>query len=744
MITLERVAQFVYPPKIAGETEELRLNRAILLVMALATCLGGLVWGSVYLLLGVPEASMYPYGYVVLSFLNLVIYLRTRSYNALLIGQLALILSVPTALQWAIGGFSASGAVMLWSFLSPVVALVVSRSLREARIWFMLFAALVVLSGLTERILSAEDLSMPPSGVDAFFVMNMLAPLTTTYFIVQYFVSAGRRANASLHARSEELATSNAALQNLTDSLEEAVRIRTQELRNALIEAESANRTKSLFLANMSHELRTPLNAIIGYSEMLQEEASEFGYEEINPDLEKIQKAGRHLLAIINDVLDISKIEAGKIELYIEEVDLGGLITEIMHTIEPVMKQNQNTMRFESSTAEPGLIETDITRLRQIIFNLLSNAAKFTEAGEVVLSLQRYILDATEWFRLDITDSGIGITPEQIETIFQDFTQADASTTRKYGGTGLGLPISRHFSRLLGGDIEVTSTPGKGSTFSVIMPVIAESAAVSRTSQATANRQQLSALQKRQVVLVVDDDAAIHELLIRQLSREGFAVISAHNGTDAIEVARRYIPDVITLDVMMPGMDGWQVLAELKSDDKLKDIPVVMMTMVDNRTQGMALGAVDYLIKPIERNTLMKTLHRYLSSESDQNNQVLIVEDDPNMQDVLRRLIQRENWGVQIAGNGRIGLEVMQEFTPDIILLDLMMPEMDGLQFLSAIRARQEWQYIPVICITAKVLTTQEQAMLNEMAQKILQKGEYNPAELSKQIRAVLKIKAAG
>jgi signal transduction histidine kinase len=337
MSYLDRIAEWVYPPAEANESEEMRLNRAILVVMASATSAGGIIWGSVYLLLGVPAASIWPYGYVVLSFINLMLYLRTKHYETLLFGQVTLILLVPTFLQWHLGGFAASGAVMLWSYLAPTVALVVSRKLSDARYWFYAFVGLVVTSLILEALFfNGYDMGMPLYGKQLFFVMNILAPLTTTYFIINYFVTQNRQAQSNLRAQSGELAEANEALKRLAGSLEDTVQVRTHELEDAVIAAEHANKIKSQFLANMSHELRTPLNAIIGYSDMLLEEAEDLGYEDMAPDLNKIQGAGKHLLSLINDILDISKIEAGKMDLYPEEFQLQGLIDEVLATAQPL------------------------------------------------------------------------------------------------------------------------------------------------------------------------------------------------------------------------------------------------------------------------------------------------------------------------------------------------------------------------------------------------------------------------
>lgn len=753
MSYIDRIAQFVYPPTQGGESETLRLNRAILVVMASATSMGGLIWGTVYLALGVPEVSIWPYGYVILSFLNLMIYLRSQKYEILLIGQLTLILTIPTALQWHLGGFASSGAVSLWAFLSPIVALVVSKKRSDARIWFFAFFGLVFISGLLESSLSVANASiqMPAYGKNAFFVMNMFAPLITSYFIVSYFIGEGRQAQEAMLAQSQELADANFSLQRLTNSLEDTVEQRTKELSEALEQAETANRTKSLFLANMSHELRTPLNAIIGYSEMLEEEAGDFGYEDITPDLQKIQKAGKHLLALINDILDISKIEAGKVEMHLEAFELRGLINEVKNTIQPLIEQNQNTLVIEANDDHLGMITNDATKLRQVIYNLMSNAAKFTGNGTITFAVNRYQEAGEEWIEMAVSDTGIGMTSEQAQKVFQEFVQADLSTTRKYGGTGLGLPISRHFTQMMGGDISVSSILNEGSTFTVkILAQVKlqaqpEDDADTTIASAKIATQEMNILEGDITVLVVDNDITVHELLTRQLTREGFKVICVGSGDVAIQLAREIKPTIITLDVMMPGMDGWTVLSKLKNDAELKDIPVVMLSMLKSKSQGMALGASDYLTKPVERNTLIAVLKRFIpKNKRNDSYHILILEDDKDTQELFQRTAEREGWQAQVASNGRVGLEKLAQETPDLILLDLMMPEMDGLSFLTEIRKQVQWQNVPVIAVTAKELTEEDIQFLNEQAQQVLHKSEYTPPDLVAQIRSVLSTHQTG
>jgi signal transduction histidine kinase/DNA-binding response OmpR family regulator len=533
-------------------------------------------------------------------------------------------------------------------------------------------------------------------------------------------------------------------LNDLYTGLEQKVIERTAELREASEElsikrdeALEASRSKSLFLANMSHELRTPLNAIIGYSEMLEEEAEDSGYDDIVPDLQKIQKAGTHLLTLINDILDISKIEAGKVELFLEDFALPDLITEIKDTIQPLIERNTNTLVYLPD-GDLGMLHSDMTKLRQMIFNLLSNAAKFTEKGVITLLISCKFEGEKEWLHIEVRDTGIGMNPEQLGRVFQEFTQADSSTTRTYGGTGLGLPISRHFAQLMGGDILVKSEVGKGSSFTIRIPVVVQTkiatgelaAITSPIPEMPDNLQVLS-------VLVIDDDLDVHELVNRQLSREGFHVISATSGEDGLKKAYDFNPTIIALDVLMPSMDGWTVLQALKTDPRLAHIPVVMLSIMNDKSLAFAMGANDYLTKPVDRGTLVSVLKRHLPS-GDKSRSILIVEDDPDTQELFLRSAQREGWTGRTAANGRIGIQRIKEQIPELILLDLMMPEMDGFEFLNELRKVEAWREIPVIVVTAKNLTDEDLAQLRGTTQRIVQKGDSTPTNLVGEIRRIL------
>lgn len=503
-----------------------------------------------------------------------------------------------------------------------------------------------------------------------------------------------------------------------------ALKERAAELEVAKKDAESASEAKSQFLASMSHELRTPLNAIIGYSEMLIEEARDLEQEDFVPDLDKIAGAGRHLLMLINDILDLSKIEAGKMEIFVEDLDVGTLIDEVEGTIAPLMAKNEN--RFQAVRVNDlGGMRSDQTKLRQNLFNLLSNAAKFTKAGNVQLSAERTTRADGDWLVFKVRDSGIGMTPEQVSKLFSAFTQADASTTRNYGGTGLGLSITRSFCRMMGGEISVESTPGTGSTFIMEVPAIYNETMISGTADAAADEAPLAG---EGDVLIIDDEPAARQMIASALVKAGFGYREAASGPEGLEMARAARPVAIVLDIIMPQQDGWSVLKALKSDPDLCEIPVILATVLAERDLGLVLGAVDYLTKPIDADKLIATIEAIGKGEKD----VLVVDDDNVSRDLLRRLLARQGWRVHEAQNGARGLERLAELKPRVMLLDLIMPEMNGFEVLKEMRARPELAGTHVVVLTSKDLSGEERDWLRENAAAVLVKDANTRVELVK------------
>jgi PAS domain S-box-containing protein len=507
---------------------------------------------------------------------------------------------------------------------------------------------------------------------------------------------------------------------------EEALEEKSREL-------EAASKAKSQFLANVSHELRTPLNAILSYSQLLLEELEDVGQHDFVPDLKKIHAAGAHLLGLINDILDLSKIEAGKMDLYLETFDVPTLVGDVVALVRPLVERSANTLNVRWADGI-GEMRADVTKVRQALFNLLSNATKFTEHGTVSLTVTRGPIDGVDWVTFAVADTGIGMTPEQIGKLFQAFAQADSSTTRKYGGTGLGLAISRHFCRMMGGDITVESDVESGSTFTIRLP--AEVGGPAATSELGAEPTSGPQPDTGLTLLVIDDDATARELLQRFLATEGVHIVTASSGADGLRLAKELRPDAITLDVLMPGMDGWAVLTALKGDPELADIPVIMLTIIEEKSMAYALGASEYLTKPIDRSRLIAVLERY--RRENQARTILVVEDDPATRDSLRRALEPGGWAVDEAENGQIGLARVERSRPGLILLDLMMPEMDGFEFITELRRHEEWRSIPVVVITAKDLTTEDHRRLNGYVAATVQKSAYNREELLAEVRDLL------
>jgi signal transduction histidine kinase/DNA-binding response OmpR family regulator len=509
--------------------------------------------------------------------------------------------------------------------------------------------------------------------------------------------------------------------------------------------SEMANRTKSLFLANMSHELRTPLNAIVGYSEMLQEEAVDQKLDSFSTDLEKINLSGRQLLALINDILDLSKIEAGKMELYIEHFNLSGLIDEVAATIGPMVEKNSNTLHIEVAKNLDGM-RGDQVKVRQALYNLLSNAAKFTHEGTITLKAEKEMMDDTDWVVFRITDTGIGLSPEKIVKLFQDFTQADASTTRKFGGTGLGLALTRRFCQMMGGDVTVSSTPGVGSTFTIKLPAIVHETKIELPMDAAVKESTtvVTGLDRSTdptpapgtCVLVIDDDPTQRDIMRRFLSKEGFCIRSADSGEEGLRLAHELLPIAITLDVMMPDMDGWAVLKALKADSILKKVPVVMLTMVDDPERGFTLGAADYVTKPVNRRRLSRILKKY--SCSNPPCPVLVVEDDEETRASMRKMLELQGCRVTEAENGEVALESIKQQRPTLIFLDLMMPVMDGFALVEQIRQHASWRSIPIVVVTAADLTSEQRRRLNGYVEAILHKEGHTKEDLMRQVRDAL------
>jgi signal transduction histidine kinase/CheY-like chemotaxis protein len=503
-----------------------------------------------------------------------------------------------------------------------------------------------------------------------------------------------------------------------------------------------ASKHKSQFLAGMSHELRTPLNAIIGVTEMLLEDAHDFKRDNELEPLDRVLRAARHLLALINDVLDLSKIEAGRMDLHLESFALAPLIEDVVKTIEPMAAKRGNRIILDCAP-ELGRMHADQVRLRQTLLNLASNANKFTEKGVVSIAAQPQQRDGRDWIMVAVTDTGIGMTEEQMGRLFQEFSQADASTTRKYGGTGLGLAISRHFCRMMGGNITVESMLGKGSTFTIRLPRIVQGDEAGSIKVYAESARPIAEQAEEPLILVVDDDATVRELVERHLERAGFSVVTARGGQEGLRLVRELRPAAVTLDIAMPDLDGWTVLAAIKGDPTLASIPVVLMTIVDEKNRGYALGAADYLVKPVDRTKLVETLTSICGWTA---GQALLVDDDELVRRGVRQALEPIGWKVTEAEDGQAAVESLTAARPNVIILDLMMPKMDGFEFLDELRGRPDWQDIPVVVITAKDLTDEDRNRLNGGVDRIIQKSDRDEMlrQLTREISKCVKLQTTG
>ncbi len=529
----------------------------------------------------------------------------------------------------------------------------------------------------------------------------------------------------------DELGELSQAFNSMAESLLQT-RNKVEEARETAVRA---NQTKSAFLASMSHELRTPMNAIIGYTEMLIEDAEADGHKGYRDDLSKIHSAAAHLLSLINDVLDLSKIEAGKMVLYLERFDVATLVRDVQTTVDPLAANNANTLSVELAD-DLGDMRADKTKVRQTLFNLLSNSLKFTKEGEVALTGRREDVAGAEWIVFEVTDTGIGMTAEQVAAVFDEFTQADASTSAEYGGTGLGLPISRKVCRMMGGDVTLASELGAGTTFTVRLPVQVQELA-QNTLDIDEGRPAARLAGEGAMVLVIDDDAAVLDLTQRFLSREGFQVVTALNGKVGLELAKKLRPVAITLDVVMPGMNGWEVLEKLKADPDTASIPVLMVTILDEKEEALRQGAEAYMTKPVDRSRLSQLI-RSLQKER-KPGRVLVVEDEDDTRDLMRRVLEPQGWTVVEAENGLVAIERLNEQRPDLVLLDLMMPEMDGFEFLKRLRSMDGGFSIPVLVVTSMDLSKEDLLRLNGYMTTVVRKGDKSRDDMLAEIASVVR-----
>ena len=527
--------------------------------------------------------------------------------------------------------------------------------------------------------------------------------------------------------------TFNQMVQRLSGAyltLEEKVAQRTSELQAANQELARANKLKSEFLANVSHELRTPLSAIIGFSQILLDGIDGPVNEEQHQDILQVNKSGQSLLTLINQILDLSKIEAGKMELAMERVEVPALVTSVLESISPLAQEKG--LRIETRFA-PGLpaVEADPSRLKQVLINLLSNAVKFTDRGHIEVIVQA----SGRMVRVAVKDTGIGISAEAQKVIFEEFVQGDGSSTRRHGGTGLGLSIARKLVEMHGGAITVVSEPRLGSTFTFTIPVWASAQGTVAPPQRRPLRRPNQGLPSG-AILVVDDDPSVRQLISRHLEQDGWKTVQASNATDALQLARESRPTLISLDIMMPDASGWWVLEKLKEDPETAGIPVLVVTIVEDQRLVFALGASDYLAKPYEKTALIAKIHRLLPQLD--HKRVLIVDDDPEARTLLSRMLKDEHAEVALATSGDEALSLIAQSPPDLVLLDLMMPGMSGFEMVARLRAQPQCAHIPVMIVSAKELTQEDMLTLNGTVQRFVAKGSIEPEGLTNAVRQLL------
>ena len=531
----------------------------------------------------------------------------------------------------------------------------------------------------------------------------------------------------------EELQSANEELQHHYEELElsqEELLTSNEELSQANDRVMEADRLKSEFLANMSHELRTPLNSVIALSGILLARMDGDLTEEQEKQVKIIKKSGKNLLELINDILDLSKIESGKMEISLEEFYIEDVVNDDRAMVTPLATEKEINISFIKNEEIP-LIRSDRNKIKQILLNLLSNAVKFTPTGGSIT------IDATGRdgrVELRVTDTGIGIAKENLDKIFDEFRQVDGSSTREYGGTGLGLAITRRLVKLLGGEIRVESEIGKGSTFTIDIPVTLDgieplTVAASRIDPG------------RKTILAVDDDPSVIYVLKKYLEGEGYQVVPAHNGAEAIRLAREVKPFAITLDIMIPGRDGWEVINELKGDPTTEHIPIVVISILDNKSLGFSLGVTEYLTKPVERNTVLNALGRLMSPRCigmDCTPNVLLVDDDPIHIMAMKAVLADSGYKVTVAPGGKEAIEILKEATPCAIILDIMMPEVDGFMVLEELKKRKETRDIPVIILTAKDITDDDKKRLNGSIQDIIGKGNFAHEEVLRDLKNIM------
>ena len=606
------------------------------------------------------------------------------------------------AVEWAMRLVGGGSAVLFDASGKPTT----SRGLEAAQVAAIGVDAAGLDEGLNRIRLDGVDrnaLSVPVKGLTASANLVVLAgPFTPTF-------------------GGEETTRMQQLMSAFVTALDRRQLIQELEQSNAALM--EANKHKSVFLANMSHELRTPLNSIIGFSELLTD-ARDGQFDEATRKrfVGQIMTSGKHLLGLINDILDLSKVEAGQMELRLNVMSVAESVDQVIKTVEPLAAKKSITLK--SSAADAGDVLADPGKVKQMLLNLVSNAIKFTsEGGSVTISALRL----KDMLEISVADTGIGIADADQKSIFQEFHQLDQGPGRKHKGTGLGLALTRRFALLHGGDVRVTSRVNKGSVFTLILPIRVGAPPALAPVPVAKNGHGSGPL-----VLVVEDDPAAAELLTRQLVAAGYRTEVARTGSEALARARQLQPAAITLDIILPEVDGWEVITRLKSDEETSRIPIVVVSVVDNPELGLALGAIDYLVKPIEASDLIERLNRFnLKRVSAQDGiRVLVVDDEPANRTLLTKALEPAGFTVFPASGGREAIELAKSLQPDLVLLDLMMPEVTGFDVVEALRANESTRDTPIMVLTATSLSEADKRLLNGRVSKILSRGSVATTDI--------------
>jgi signal transduction histidine kinase len=619
---------------------------------------------------------------------------------------------------------------------SMAVALVVTLTLVLVVVWFIKKTTLTPLQSLGRhlRSITADQSSLGKTieisgNKDVQELANgynvMTGRLKALYDELQ-------RTNDELQAEVRERERAEVQLKINRDHLEELVEQRTADLAVARDAALRASQAKSRFLANMSHELRTPLNAIIGYSEMVLESEAMDSDEQAREDVDRIHTSGKHLLSLINDILDISKIEAGKMNLELADFDIEELIHSVTATTKPIIEQNRNELVVEYAE-DVGVMHADGTKLRQALLNLLSNAAKFTEEGKIFLSVKRIEQMGQEYVVFTVKDTGIGLSGEEVQNIFQAFNQADTTTTRKYGGTGLGLTITSHYCQMMGGEITVTGTPGRGAEFNMYIPAqvkplspfeqdisLEDKTHDPEALRKTPGEARKGEERRRYVskVLVIDEDAAVRDRLQKALNGNGYHVINAESAASGLGQVLSEKPDVIILDMLLKETDGWDVLSELKQNPLTQNIPVILMSIIEDQNMGFVLGALNYLPKPVDQRRLFSMVSRCVRRKNIAP--ILVLEEENPLREGIVRILDEEGWQAIEARTPAEAIDEIKRQIPSLIIHDLLTKGMDGYEFLSQLRGHEDWRHIPHITITALDLTPLDRQRLRQSVERVL------------------------